>query len=753
MTQKNNPFNNPEHSLLSHLKYDVPAGIAVFLVAIPLSLGIALASGAPLFAGLVTAVVGGIVVAALSGSALGISGAAAGLAVIVWAAIQQLGFEAFLLAVMLAGVLQIIMGMLKAGVVAYYFPSSVINGMLSGIGIILVLKQIPHAIGYDADYEGDESFLQSDHYSSLSELPHMLAYSSNTALLITSLCLVVLVLWEWPIVKRQGFFRDYQGVLLAVVMGVVVNLLVQAYWPESALQSGHLVSLPVMAGLSDVMNHLHFPDFTAFANPKVYLSALTLAMVASLEALLSVEAIDKLDPYKRVTPTDRELVAQGVGNVICGLVGGLPLTQVVIRSSFNIHSGAKTRVACWVHGILIGVAITFVPEWLNKIPLATLAAILLVVGYKLTNPKMYYIMYKAGPYHFVPFCMTVIGLVFTDMLVGLAIGLMAALVSILLENFRSAFYFQALQLGNKTILRLTEQVTFLNKAHIKHIFKGLPADADVVIDATRCKYIDYDVYEIIEDFQDDAKLRGIQLTIENWRGYGTLAPVGNARPPTYNAQQALSPAQVLVMLKEGNQRFVNNLEYNRNLLEQVNDTQQGQYPIAIILSCIDSRTSVELIFDQGLGDVFSARVAGNVINEDILGSMEFACQVAGSKLIVVLGHSHCGAVKGACGNVQLDHLTGVLDKIKPALVQVQAESLPEQLADYDWLVQQVADKNVQLIVGQIQQRSPLLRRLLDAGEIGLVGAMHDIESGLVRFYDGGADLAQECIDAHLQQAG
>ena len=291
-----------------------------------------------------------------------------------------------------------------------------------------------------------------------------------------------------------------------------------------------------------------------------------------------------------------------------------------------------------------------------------------------------------------------------------------------------------MHIGNKIILRLAEHVSFLNKANIQQTFEQLPAQSEVVIDATRSKYIDYDVYEIIQNFRREAELKNIRLTIENLRGYGTLEPVSNARPPTYDTQQSLTPVKVLEILKEGNENFVNNLNANRNLLEQVNDTRQGQFPIAIILSCMDSRTSVELIFDQGLGDVFSVRVAGNIINDDILGSMEYACKIAGSKLIVVLGHTHCGAIKGACAQVQLDHLTGLLDKIKPAIdaVNVQ-ESVQITAANGDW-VQKVADKNVQLTVEHIRRQSPVLNAMLESREIGIVGAMYDIETGKVRFY-------------------
>jgi len=722
------------NSLFANLKYDLPASIAVFLIAIPLSLGIALASGAPLFSGLIAGIISGIIVAPLSSSALGISGASAGLAVIVVSAIEKLGFNGFLLALVVAGGIQIIMGLTKAGVIAYYFPSSVINGMLAGIGIILFLKQIPHAMGYDRDFEGDTSFFQADSYSSFSELANMLQFTSPTAILIALISLAILVLWEQPFMKKQRFFQLFQGVLIAILAGVLINQGLQNFYPELALSGNHLVMLPVLQSTGDLLSQLHYPDFSQSGNPAIYLTALTLAVVASLTTLLSVEAVDKMDPYKRVTSADRELIVQGIANACSGLLGGLPLAQVIVRSSINIQSGAKTKASGITCGLLLLIAVIVIPALLNKIPLASLASVLLVAGYKLTRPNVFKTMYKAGMYHFIPFCITILGMVFTDLLIGLAIGLTTALFSILLENYKSAFYFNESHIGNKTILRLSEHVSFLNKANIKQTLEKLPDYSEVVIDATRSKYIDYDVFEIIENFKIEAKRKHINLTIENLRGYGVLGPVENARAPTYDTQQALTPAKVLLLLKEGNERFVNNLNSNRNLLEQINDTRQGQFPIAIILSCMDSRTSVELIFDQGLGDVFSARVAGNVINDDILGSMEYACKLAGSKLIVVLGHSHCGAIKGACANVELDHLSGLLQKIKPAVDAVHAEELLEITADDDSLVQKVADKNVQLMVEQISSKSPLLDAMVASGEIGIVGAMYNIETGKVKFY-------------------
>jgi carbonic anhydrase len=500
--------------------------------------------------------------------------------------------------------------------------------------------------------------------------------------------------------------------------------------PELALKDSHLVMIPIFDDFASLQAQFHHPDFSKIDQPRIYLVAVTLALVASLETLICVEAIDKLKPYRRLTSTTRELIVQGLANISSGLIGGLPLTQVVVRSSINVQAGAKSKTAGIIQGLLMLLAVKFIPDWLNTIPLATLASVLLVVSYKLINPAIFKTMYQAGYYHFIPFCITIIGLVFTDLLIGILIGLTVALFAILLENYKSAAYFREAVIGNKIFFRLSEQVSFLNKANIKYTLETIPTNSEVVIDATRSKYMDYDVYEIIENFKKEAPLKNIKLTLENMRGYGMLKPIEKARSQTYDSQQSLTAPDILAILEDGNQRFINNLEANRNLLEQVNDTQQGQFPLAIILSCMDSRTSVELIFDMGLGDVFSARVAGNIVNDDILGSMEYACKVAGSKLIVVLGHSHCGAIKGACSHVELDHLTGLLAKIQPAVTVIteQGTSSTEEL------VQKVAEKNVQFTVEQIRAQSALLEAMIQSGDIGIIGSMYDVETGRVSFF-------------------
>jgi len=523
-TKQSSPQHDSDFGILSNLRYDIPAGIAVFLVAVPLCLGIALASGAPLFSGLIAGIIGGLIVPLFSRSALGVSGPAAGLAVIVLTAIQDLGFDTFLLALFIAGIIQAGLGFIKAGIIGYFFPSSVITGMLSGIGIIIFLKQIPHAWGYDGDYEGNLAFFQYDGFNTFSEFSHMLDYISFGAVIVATISMALLLLWELPFVKNQKFLRFLPGSLVAVVASILASQLFNAYFPALAIAEEHLVSIPVAQSSADLFNQFTFPDFSQIGNPQVYITAFTLAIVASLESLLCVEAADKMDIYKRVTPTNRELIAQGIANSASGLIGGLPVTQVIVRSSANIQSGAKTKASAFVHGLMLLIAALIIPTVLNLIPLASLAAILFVVGYKLAKPELFIKMYKTGMYHFVPFIATVLGLIFTNLLLGIAIGLVIALVSVLLENYKVAGYYHEEHDDKTTIIHLSEQVTFLNKANILQTLDQLPEHSKVIIDATDSRYIDFDVYEIINNFKAEAKRKYIQLEILNLRGYGSLEP-------------------------------------------------------------------------------------------------------------------------------------------------------------------------------------------------------------------------------------
>lgn len=498
---------------LQNLKHDLPASIVVFLVAVPLCLGIALASGAPLFAGIIAGIIGGIVVGFISGSHVGVSGPAAGLAVIVLTAIQDLGaYEIFLVAVVISGVVQIGLGFLRAGIIGYYFPSSVIKGMLAGIGIIIFLKQIPHAFGYDKDYEGNVFFQSTDGENTFSGLYNMLGAIEPGAVIVTLVSLAVLILWERPFMKKQYIFQIVQGPLVVVVAGILLNLLFLSY-PTLTISPEHRVSLPVPDSIGAFFGQFTFPDFGAIFNPAVLITGVTIAVVASLETLLCVEATDKLDPYKRITPTNRELKAQGVGNLLSGLIGGLPVTQVIVRSSANIQSGGRTKASAIMHGIILLVCAMAIPVVLNLIPLASLAAILFLVGYKLAKPSLFRQMYRLGQAQFVPFIVTIIGIVMTDLLMGIVMGLVVAIFYILYNNYmKSHFHRPIIHDENEPIiLKLWEQVTFLNKANILKTLDEIPEGSKVIIDASDTITIDQDVLEIIADFRQHAPYESIEV--------------------------------------------------------------------------------------------------------------------------------------------------------------------------------------------------------------------------------------------------
>ena len=511
------------------LRRDLPASLVVFFVAVPLCLGIALASGAPLFSGLIAGVIGGLVVGTLSGSPLGVSGPAAGLAVIVYSAIETLGsFEAFLLSVVIAGAVQVALGIARAGIIGYFFPASVIKGMLAGIGILIVLKQIPHAVGHDTDPEGSVAFAQPDGENTLSSLGAMVGDLSPGAIAVSLACLAILIVWERFLTPRGRIFKLIQGPLVAVTFGVLYQIVTSAVAPGWALDPIHLVNVPVAESLGDFAGLLTHPDFSRIGDPAVWVTGITIAVVASLETLLCVEATDKLDPEKRVTPTNRELLAQGVGNAASGLIGGLPVTQVIVRSSANIQSGGRSKLAAILHGALLLVSIAILPQVLNLVPLAALASILLIVGYKLARPALFRELYRKGMGQFLPFMTTIAGIVFTDLLTGIGIGLLTAVVVILRSHYLNSHCLHMEERDDSegthhVRVELAEEVTFLNKAAILRELNEIPSGSVVTIDASRSVFVDEDVLEIIEDFETTAAARKIQI-IRSGHLSSTLRP-------------------------------------------------------------------------------------------------------------------------------------------------------------------------------------------------------------------------------------
>jgi len=513
--------NMNNSNFFTNLKNDIPASIIVFFVALPLCLGIALASGAPLFSGLIAGMIGGIVVGALSGSKIGVSGPAAGLAAIVLTAIGTLGsYENFLVAVVLGGVIQILFGVLKAGIIGYFFPASVIKGMLTGIGIIIILKQIPHFIGYDSDPTGDLTFFQVDSSSHIAEIFNSLNFLQPGSALIGLTALVILIFWDKVLSKKGRIFQVIQGPFVVVGLGILFQTVTQNH---SFLQiaKSHLVSVPIPNDVSSFLNQFSFPNFAAIANTEVWVVAFTIALVASLETLLCVEATDKIDPNKNVTPTNRELLAQGTGNIISGLIGGLPITQVIVRSSANIQSGGKTKISTIIHGFLLLISVVIIPTLLNKIPLSVLAAVLLVVGYKLAKPSLFIKMYKIGWKQSIPFTVTVLGIVFIDLLYGIGLGLSVGIVVILIKSYQNSFFLHK-EGGDiddgKIKMTLAEEVTFFNKGAILKELDSLPANSFLELDVRKTRYLDNDVIEILEDFAFKAKERKITIKLVSERG-------------------------------------------------------------------------------------------------------------------------------------------------------------------------------------------------------------------------------------------
>lgn len=499
-------------SYLKTFGADFPSSIVVFLVALPLCLGIALASNAPLFSGIIAGIIGGIVIGSLSGSQLSVSGPAAGLTAIVGAAILKLPtFETFLLAVVICGALQVVFGFIKAGVIGDYVPNCVIKGMLAAIGLILILKQFPHLVGYDANFLGDESFKQANNENTFSGIIHSLRYITPVAVLIGAVGLLFQFAWEKFTANKKGFIRIIPAPLIVVLVGIAINEFFKN-GSTYAIDPKHMVNIPIAQSTGEFFSFFTRPDFNGFLNKEVWIAGVTLALVASLETLLSIEAIDDLDPYQRVTNKERELKAQGIGNMISGLIGGLPITSVIVRSSANVNAGARSKMSAIYHGILLLLCVAFIPALLNLIPKAALAAVLIYTGYKLAKPSLFKAYYRKGWDQFLPFVLTITAILLSDLLIGVLIGIGVGLFFIIRSNFKTSVFI--VHDHNKYLIRLRKDVSFLNKPIIKNKLEEIPAEASVLIDTSRADFIDKDIIEVIEDFAIHAPLKNIRVHVK-----------------------------------------------------------------------------------------------------------------------------------------------------------------------------------------------------------------------------------------------
>lgn len=717
-------------AMFSKIKNDLPASVVVFLVALPLCLGVALASGAPLLSGVISGIIGGIVVGFLSQSHTSVSGPAAGLVGAVISAIATLhSYEVFLMAVVIAGFIQLGIGFAKGGFIANFIPTNVIKGLLSAIGIIIILKQIPHSVGYDVDPENDFSFIQSNGDNTFTELVKMFPNITLGAVIISVISVLVLIYWDKTPLRKV---KILPASLFVVLFGVTLNSIFYFYYPALYITSEHLVTIPKISSLGSLIT---FPNFSSILNYQVWIVAITIAVIASLETLLNLEAVEKIDPHKRVASPNKEMIAQGVGNIFSGLIGGLPITSVIVRSSVNINAGGATKLSTILHGFFLLLSILFLSQFLNLIPLASLAAILLLTGYKLTKWSIFEKMYKKGANQFIPFIATIVAIIFTDLLIGVLIGLAVSVFYILKSNFHNPFELALnnINFGETINIELPNQVTFLNKASIKDTLWSIPAGSKVIINATYSDYIDSDVLSIIEEYKNVVAIENnVQLNIIGLRNaYNLVDHIQFINVLDKAGQQKLTPEEILDLLKIGNERFQSGKLTDKYFKHQINATAFGQNPVAIVLTCIDSRTSPVIVFDMGLGDIISIKIAGNIVNNEVLGSIELAAEEIGAKLIVVLGHSNCGAVLSAIQSIGHGNVKHITSRIEPAIKQCNCTE--EALQNEPDLLDKVINANVQNSIYQILKESDELAQKVNSGEMMIVPAFYDTQTGKVTF--------------------
>ncbi|KQC95602.1 bifunctional SulP family inorganic anion transporter/carbonic anhydrase [Acinetobacter soli] len=716
-----------------HIK-DALSGLVVFLVALPLCLGIALASGAPILSGILAGIVGGIVVGFLSGSHISVAGPAAGLTAVILVQLEQLGgnYAAFLLCIIFAGGLQILFGLFKLGFFANYIPNNVILGLLAAIGVILIATQIPYLLGL-GNFSWRELWIDQGINPNIQ--------LDDGAMAIGLLSVVVILVWDKTPLKKLVLPSALIAVLVAAVLNYVLTYL-QSPW---AIQTENLIQLPNLLNATE--SAFIFPDWSALTNPLIYTGAITLAVVASLETLLNLEAADKLDPHKRASPPNRELWAQGTGNIISGLIGGMPITSVIVRSSVNANTGARSKCSTIIHGILLLLAVLFFVPLMNMIPLSALAAILILTGFKLTHPSLFKKLYQQGWTQFIPFMITLVAILLTDLLVGILIGLASSIVFILYGNLHKGVrvYREKHLHGVITRIELPSQVTFLNRASLISALERVHKHEKLVIDATQSDSIDPDIYQVIQEYQNETAIkRQIDLKLIGFKQhYQELDDaVLDIDISTRDLQSKLKPSDVLKLLKEGNQRFVRNERLQRDIYRQIRVTaDEGQHPIAAVLGCMDSRAPTEMLFDVGIGDLFSLRIAGNVAGQKVLGSLEFACQAKGAKVIVVLGHTDCGAVTSACqlslqkqsvaDIKEMPHIQYVLGPLMHSVDNVYDIMQPRSLTPA--FIDQVTAMNVHYNIQYIIKHSAVLREMLEHQQIDIVGAIYDVKTGKVNF--------------------
>jgi carbonic anhydrase len=746
---------NADLPLTTGILNEFCAAIVVACVAIPMGMGIASISGAPPVAGIVAGIIGGLVVGLISGSPTSITGPSAGLTLTITSLLGTLNsYETFLLAVTVAGLIQIGFGIARLGWLSSFFPSSVLDALLAAIGIILIFKQVPHLLGHDVDPEGDMAFLQPDRRTTFTELMSLFEgdvhFGAATVGLLT--LALILVLQSWSRTKRLHF----PAMLIGVVGGTIASLMLNRFGETWLIDGKHLIELPEWNRDSGWGALLRFPDFNQLANPSVYIVAGTIAVVSGLETLLNLSATDRVDRSDRPSPPNRELIAVGIGNTLCGLIGGIPMSAAIERSAVCLRAGSRTKLCTILHGLVLLIAATMIPFVFNKIPLSVLAAVLIVTGIWLARPAVFVRIWQGGRYQLIPFFVTILAILLTDLLIGVVVGMVFAIGFILNSNLRRPLR-QVLEKhvsGEILHIELAEQVSFLNRPVIERALRSAAPGTQILLDASQSDYIDPDILAMIREFVKKSSIHNVSVSLRGFRQKYALDDVIQFVDFTSReVQERMRPDDALKILQDGNERFCTNRRLSRDLGRQVQATSDGQHPFAAILSCIDSRAPVETILDLGVGDAFTARVAGNVVSPKILGSLEYATAVVGSKLIVVLGHTKCGAVHAAVKLAEAgqtgaeatgcQHLDSILEEIHPSIDLPQLKTIEKTNENArNQFAEDVARRNVVQSVRNIVEVSSTIRKLVDEGRLAVVGAIYDVTSGKVEF------LVNEAIGIH-----
>lgn len=719
-------------SIFSHPGKDIPSGVVVFLVALPLCLGIALACGAPLISGLISGIIGGILIGSISQSDVSVSGPAASLSAVVLIAIEELGsFEIFLLALLIGGGIQLLLGILRAGLIADYMPTSIIKGLLAAIGLILIFSQLPYALGVELDQSQFLDYSQNFLAGIRQRIVGTFQAISPGAVILSVISLAILVFWDKTFLKK---LKQLPPFLVVVILGVILNQLFKYFIPSLYLDEIHLVSIPEIEGVSSLVT---FPDFSAIGDIQVWTYALTIALIASIASLLAIEAADNLDPHKRRSPPNRELVAQGIGNTLAGLIGGIPITSVIVRSSVNIEAGAETRLSTIVHGSLLAVSVLFLSSVINMIPLASLAVLLLVVGYKLASFAIFKSLYRKGWDQFIPFIITTIGILVTDVLIGVLIGAASSLFFLLRGNFYNPFYIESTKSpkGKTFRLELSNEVSFLNKPAIKSTLWNLPRNSKVIIDASFTTYVEPDVVEILDDFQNTfARENNMDVTITGLRKkYDPEKKNTLVTGPSEVKTHLSTPKDILEYLKEGNQRYIEGTLVSRRLRNKELMDFIKEAPLAAVINCIDMREPLNMLLNTDIGDLIPLRAAGNLVGEHLIHSTEVACRNQGAKLVLLMGNSGNSFIKEALEHHRKGKESYLTPLLAPALSSGTFSEERLKTGDINKLVDDITLWNLEESKTKILKQNQYIREQVNHGKLGLCSAFFNRTTGKIEF--------------------